>query len=238
MDTTMDKCKHCSTNGNNVYICPLVQQANKVVWVELSYHPTKHGGGGLKAPDEADRRQTIRKAERKQQLEKRLEKVAVKGSGRATKPESVRGNDLPAWQKFRADPSEREHENALRRAKKRQQTSNGPSPSSKRRRLNNESSASMYYDDLLSYPQPLWDKAKNDFFKSISDGPVHRCICCDRLWFHQSMTLQSKSKLQTKNVKFPVSEQIFPPNTDEGEFCSTCMSYIRGSKVPPLAPLK
>ncbi|GIY17491.1 ATP-dependent DNA helicase [Caerostris darwini] len=51
----------------------------------------------------------------------------------------------------------------------------------------------------------------------------------------QSMTLQSKSKLQNKNVKLPVIEQIFPPNTDEGEFCPTCMSHIRGSKVPTLA---
>ncbi|GIZ00940.1 hypothetical protein CEXT_216341 [Caerostris extrusa] len=71
-----------------------------------------------------------------------------------------------------------------RRAKKRQQTSkeqtSNPS-SSKRRRLDNKSSASMYYYDLLSYPQAPWDKANNDFFKSIRDGPAHRCICCDRL---------------------------------------------------------
>ncbi|GIY18495.1 hypothetical protein CDAR_527511 [Caerostris darwini] len=60
-----------------------------------------------------------------------------------------------------------------------------------------------------------------------------KICCCDRLWFHQSMTLQSKSKLQT--VKLPVIDQIFPSKTDEEEFCSTCMSRIRGSNVPPLA---
>ncbi|GIX97512.1 hypothetical protein CDAR_517461 [Caerostris darwini] len=32
----------------------IVQQANKVLWIEPIYHPTKNGGG-LKAPDEADR---------------------------------------------------------------------------------------------------------------------------------------------------------------------------------------
>ncbi|GIY82241.1 hypothetical protein CDAR_280311 [Caerostris darwini] len=45
MDTTMDKSKCCLTN---VYIYLLVQQANTVIWVEPSYHPTKHGGGDLK----------------------------------------------------------------------------------------------------------------------------------------------------------------------------------------------
>ncbi|GIX95062.1 hypothetical protein CEXT_39481 [Caerostris extrusa] len=58
-----------------------------------------------------------------------LEKVTAKDSDRAKNPESVCVNNLPAWQKFRPDPSKRDHENALRRehcAKKRQQTSNGP----------------------------------------------------------------------------------------------------------------
>ncbi|GIY49820.1 hypothetical protein CDAR_568461 [Caerostris darwini] len=87
-------------------------------------------------------------------LEKRLEKVAAKDSSRATKlnPCALTIFKFSFKQKFRADPSKREHENAFcreRRAKKRQQTSNGPSPSSNRRRLDNKSSASMYYDGLL-----------------------------------------------------------------------------------------
>ncbi|GIY37368.1 hypothetical protein CDAR_446461 [Caerostris darwini] len=84
MDTTMGKCKHCLTKVNNVYICSLV------IWVEPSYHPTKHGEGGLKAPDEAEVKQNIREVQRKRRLEKRREKVAVKDSGRAAKPESKR----------------------------------------------------------------------------------------------------------------------------------------------------
>ncbi|GIY11089.1 hypothetical protein CDAR_380621 [Caerostris darwini] len=119
-----------------------VQQANKVIWGESNYHPTKHGGGGgLKAPDEVDR-------------SKRYVKLRLNGGWRNTwkklqrriraEPPSLNpcaSTNLPAWQKFRADPSKREHENALRHAKKRQQTSNGPSPCSKRRRLDNESFA-------------------------------------------------------------------------------------------------
>ncbi|GIY17621.1 hypothetical protein CDAR_376601 [Caerostris darwini] len=88
-----------------------------------------------------------------------------------------------AVQNWRADPVKHEHENSLQRerhAKKHQKTSKGPSPSNKRRRLDNEPSTSMYYEDVPSYPQPLWDKAKNSFLKAISDGPLHRCICCER----------------------------------------------------------
>ncbi|GIX78923.1 hypothetical protein CEXT_520431 [Caerostris extrusa] len=28
----------------------ILQQANKVIWVEPRYHPTKHGGGNLESP--------------------------------------------------------------------------------------------------------------------------------------------------------------------------------------------
>ncbi|GIY89135.1 hypothetical protein CDAR_507881 [Caerostris darwini] len=51
----MDKCKHCLTNANNVCICPLVQKAIKVMWVEPSYQTTKHGEVKLESTDEADR---------------------------------------------------------------------------------------------------------------------------------------------------------------------------------------
>ncbi|GIY74536.1 hypothetical protein CDAR_409921 [Caerostris darwini] len=56
-----------------------VQQANKVLWVEPSYHPRKYEEEGL----------TRQKPEVKQQKRKGLEKFAAKDSGGVAKPESV-----------------------------------------------------------------------------------------------------------------------------------------------------
>ncbi|GBN51490.1 hypothetical protein AVEN_267640-1 [Araneus ventricosus] len=85
------------------------------------------------------------------------------------------------------------------------------------------------------FTEKLWDKAQSSFFQNISDGPIHRCVCCDRLWFKKSMSRQSKIALQNKNISKDDSECIFPRNMDEGQFCSTCMSNIRQGKIPPLA---
>ncbi|GIY77092.1 neither inactivation nor afterpotential protein C [Caerostris darwini] len=163
-------------------------------------------------------KQKISEAECKRWLEKRLEKVAAKDSGRATKLESVRVNNVPAWQKFRADPTKREHENALRRergAKKHQQTSNG------------------LVNDVDLITSLLLQCIMMAFFlilslfgirpRTISSNtfltcPVHRCICCDQLWFHQSMTLQSKSKLQIKNVKLLSLKKSFLPTLTKESF--------------------
>ncbi|GIY74258.1 hypothetical protein CEXT_350751 [Caerostris extrusa] len=110
---------------------PLVQQANKVIWVR--------------------RRRRLESARRSRQ--KPEVKLSVNGGCRnawkklqrriRAEPPSL--NPFPSTifqsaKKFRADPFKREHENVLRRerrVKKRQQTSNGPSLSSKRHRLDN-----------------------------------------------------------------------------------------------------
>ncbi|GFQ76196.1 ATP-dependent DNA helicase [Trichonephila clavata] len=96
------------------------------------------------------------------------------------------GKSEDCRKKYRSDPVKYEREMALqreRRARKRQNDQIGSDR--KRLRLDAES-------------EVLWDKTLSKFLQAISDGPIHRCICCDRLWFKHSISHQSKMGLQKK----------------------------------------
>ncbi|GFU67155.1 ATP-dependent DNA helicase [Trichonephila clavipes] len=95
--------------------------------------------------------------------------------------------------KYRSDPVKYEREMALqreRRARKRQNIQIGSD--SKRLRFDAESGV-------------LWNKTRSKYLQAISDGPIHRCICCDRLWFKHSISHQSKLGLQNKKKILPVT---------------------------------
>ncbi|GFR12117.1 ATP-dependent DNA helicase [Trichonephila clavata] len=98
------------------------------------------------------------------------------------------GKSEDCRKKYRSDPVKYEREMALqreRRARKRQNDQIGSDR--KRLRLDAES-------------EVLWDKTLSKFLQAISDGPIHRCICCDRLWFKHSISHQSKMGLQKKKI--------------------------------------
>ncbi|GFQ97599.1 ATP-dependent DNA helicase [Trichonephila clavata] len=98
------------------------------------------------------------------------------------------GKSEDCRKKYRSDPVKYEREMALqreRRARKRQNDQIGSDR--KRLRLDAES-------------EVLWDKTLSKYLQAISDGPIHRCICCDRLWFKHSISHQSKMGLQKKNI--------------------------------------
>ncbi|GFU07674.1 ATP-dependent DNA helicase [Trichonephila clavipes] len=95
--------------------------------------------------------------------------------------------------KYRSDPVKYEREMALqreRRARKRQKIQIGSD--SKRVCFDEESGV-------------LWNKTRSKYLQAISDGPIHRCICCDRLWFKHSISHQSKLGLQNKKKILPVT---------------------------------
>ncbi|GFY39010.1 ATP-dependent DNA helicase [Trichonephila inaurata madagascariensis] len=134
------------------------------------------------------------------------------------------GKSLDYVKKYRLDPVKYEREMALqreRRARKRQNIQIGSD--NKRLCFDAES-------------QVLLNKTRSKYLQAISDGPIHRCICCDRLWFKHSICHQSKLGLQNKkNITSDLVQSIFPLHVDEGTFCSTFMHNIKLGNVPPLA---
>ncbi|GFV80557.1 ATP-dependent DNA helicase [Trichonephila clavipes] len=90
--------------------------------------------------------------------------------------------------KYRSDPVKYERQMALqreRRAGKRQNIQIGSD--SKRVCFDAESGV-------------LWNKTRSKYFQAISDGPIHQCICCDRLWFKHSISHQSKNAANDRQL--------------------------------------
>ncbi|GBM39081.1 ATP-dependent DNA helicase PIF1 [Araneus ventricosus] len=205
-------------------------------------------------PEEAQKRirESVRKSkQRPEAKEKHREAERKRRAKKLGKPQSTettekqmkrKAQKLECQKISRSDPVKYQRELALQRERrKRKVTESLTNTVIKRLRLDSESQPStsscnpILCEDSNPITEKLWDKAQSDFFKNISDGPIHRCICCDRLWFGKSMVCHTKRALQNKKVDTEIIKCIFPPLADEGQFCTSCMSYIRLGKVPPLA---
>ncbi|GFT48603.1 ATP-dependent DNA helicase [Nephila pilipes] len=188
------------------------------------------------SPEEAlqRKRESIRKSkqrpeakERHRELE-RIRRAKKRAEREATRPRSNKNDRREklreAKRKARADPVKRAHEELLRRKRRRRLAG-----------LTDDVDKNPRLDTFASSIERLWDKTVSNYLMAISDGPDQRCICCDGLWFKESISSHSKLAFQDKKISADVIERIFPSDIDEGQFCSTCMSCILMDKVPPLA---
>ncbi|GIY82251.1 hypothetical protein CDAR_24941 [Caerostris darwini] len=86
------------------------------------------------------------------------------------------------------------------------------------------------HSDLNDYShEKQWLKVEERFFKSIADGPTHRCYCCDCLY------LVSYSKADLRGFTEEQIAIIFSVDLDEADFCKTCSNHICKRNVPNLA---
>ncbi|GIY18080.1 hypothetical protein CDAR_286841 [Caerostris darwini] len=79
-----------------------------------------------------------------------------------------------------------------------------------------------------------WLKVEERFFKSIADGPTHRCYCCDRLDMKKNLVSYSKADLRARGFTEEQIAIIFSVELDEADFCKTCSDHICKRDVPNL----
>ncbi|GIY39597.1 ATP-dependent DNA helicase [Caerostris darwini] len=92
------------------------------------------------------------------------------------------------------------------------------------------------HSDLNDYShEKQWLKVEERFFKSIADGPTHRCYCCDRLYMKKNLVSYSKADLRARGFTEEQIAIIFSVDLDEADFCKTCSDHIRKRNVPNLA---
>ncbi|XP_054717389.1 uncharacterized protein LOC129226785 [Uloborus diversus] len=91
--------------------------------------------------------------------------------------------------------------------------------------------------DLNDYQNHTeWMKKQTKFFESVSDGPVHRCYCCDRLWFMDSLRKLAKTDLIFKSFTNDQMKFIFYVDRgNDGYFCYTCVASFKLRKMPALS---
>ncbi|GIX83758.1 hypothetical protein CDAR_71541 [Caerostris darwini] len=100
--------------------------------------------------------------------------------------------------------------------------------------MNNAHSDLNDYSDYSHEKQ--WLKVEECFFKSIADGPTHRCYCCDRLYMKKNnLVSYSKADLRARGFTEKQIAIILSVDLDEADFCKTCSDHIRKLNVPNLA---
>ncbi|GIY73345.1 hypothetical protein CDAR_23551 [Caerostris darwini] len=156
------------------------------------------------------------------------------------KSDNVKAHDRERKRMARSKPETRAHQNALqreRRVLKRQQAINPYDDNIKHTKcvqtpslyscscplkdtFNSSSSVTPSrshcfmnntHSDLNDYSHgKQWLKVEERFFKSIADGPTHRCYCCDRLYMkknaytNNASTNNANTKKQTPKMQIPM----------------------------------
>ena len=77
------------------------------------------------------------------------------------------------------------------------------------------------------------DLAISKFHKTVAQGPIYVCSCCDQLWYRHSVI--STAKLRDSNhdsIKY-LSGKTSVNNVEW--ICKTCHSHLIKNKIPPCA---
>ncbi|GIX96483.1 ATP-dependent DNA helicase [Caerostris darwini] len=91
------------------------------------------------------------------------------------------------------------------------------------------------HSDLNDYShEKQWLKVEERFFKSIADGPTHRCYCCNRLFMKKKFSKLFESRLACTGFTEEQIAIIFSVDLDEADFCKTCSDHIRKRNAPNL----
>lgn len=92
------------------------------------------------------------------------------------------------------------------------------------------------FDLNASAMNPNFKKIADKFFEAVADGPIHDCICCDRLWFKSSMRMLSKNTLISKGASQEFLKLAFKTDiNDTGQVCKTCYDSLMNLKIPESA---
>lgn len=72
-----------------------------------------------------------------------------------------------------------------------------------------------------------WDNIFLEYTNIIQDGMIHRCLCCDRLWF--------LTGIKIINEVHESVQHCFSEISSEYMVCHTCYKYLKKKKVPELS---
>ncbi|XP_070567274.1 uncharacterized protein [Ptychodera flava] len=71
-----------------------------------------------------------------------------------------------------------------------------------------------------------------NFHESVRDGPTFVCVCCEQLWYRESVV--NYNNIKSKLSVFALTH-INATDDEMLPLCKTCYSYLKDSKLPPCA---
>jgi hypothetical protein len=80
-----------------------------------------------------------------------------------------------------------------------------------------------------------WKRLKANFETAIRKGYTNVCSCCGKLWCPENVRKITKDELYFDGHSKVFIDTVFAvDDSDEGEFCHTCITYMKAGKVPKL----
>ena len=70
------------------------------------------------------------------------------------------------------------------------------------------------------------------FHENIAVGPLFVCTCCHQTWFRKSVSLLKNTNIMTRSSNYCTK---FKSVNNEEWICHTCLSALKGGKVPKLS---
>ena len=71
-----------------------------------------------------------------------------------------------------------------------------------------------------------------EFHKSVEEGPLYVCTCCDQLWYRESVRLTSFSVNEDLAAKCITGVKS---GNDKEWICNTCTNSLKRNKIPALS---